>query len=355
MDLLNIIYLAGLIQGFSLSLALLVKTAGKKQQNLFFIALIFIISLALLAKFLFDRERYMAFPHFWFFVDLTAFTIGPLWYFTIAKSIQPKVKLNWQEAGFLSPILYHIAFLIYLLSLSRADLLGSSREPWFVWNFYAFCLAVLIVNTAFLLKSRQLLKKHRDARFPPLLVRGQFLFLGILGAWLASFLLSFAFSNGYQINLNAYHFAFISLSFLAFGMAFLALVRPASFYFLTQTFDGSETYVLQQIAERAVRYLQGHQPYLNKDYSLQMLSSDIASNPVLTSKAINRILKTNFNELLNEQRVRHFLQLAREEEAKRLTLWAIAQNAGFGNKVTFYKSFKKQMGTTPKVYLEQHF
>jgi len=351
-DLLNIIFLIGVVQGFSLGLALLVKIANKKQQNLYFIALVLIISLALLGKLLFNRERYYAYPHFWFFVDLAAFAIGPLWYLTIVKSIRPKIKISWSDYLLISPILYHVGFLAFLMSMSKEALLTASREPWFTQNFYLFCLAVLIVNAGFLIKSSRLLRRHRDAQFPPLLINGQYILLAILGIWLATFLLSFAFSNEYQVNISAYHYAFASLSFLTFGMAFLALVRPASFYFLTQTFDGSETYVLQQIAERAINHLKEAKPFLDKSYSLQQLSSDIGSNPVLTSKAINRILKSNFNELMNEQRVKHFIKLAQEEKARQLTLWAIAQDAGFGNKVTFYKSFKKYMGTTPKAYLD---
>ncbi|MEL6142865.1 MAG: helix-turn-helix domain-containing protein, partial [Bacteroidota bacterium] len=109
--------------------------------------------------------------------------------------------------------------------------------------------------------------------------------------------------------------------------------------------------LLVQIAESAQIYLHEKQPFLKPGYTLQELSEDIQSSPVLTSKAINRVLKTNFNELMNEQRVKHFIRLARLERSEHLTLWGIAQEAGFGNKVTFYKAFKKQMGTTPKVYL----
>lgn len=349
----TIILFIGIIQGVFLSLGLLVKNWGRKKQNPFFYALILLISVALLAKLLFDVERYHAFPHIWFFADIAAYAIGPLWYFTILKSIQPQVSLKTSDYFLLLPVLYHVFFLVYLLTLSRQELIQTAQLEWFDWSFYGFCLTVLIVNGGFIWKSRQLLQRYQDTRFPDLLIKGQYVFLGILSIWLISFIGSFFVNVGGNINLNVYHYAFVSLSFLTFGLAFFALIRPASFYFLTQTYDDSETYVLQQIAEGIQKHLEEEQPYLRADYNLANLSAAVQSNPVLTSKAINRVLATNFNDLINERRVRHFLKLAKQDRARQFTLWAIAQEAGFGNKATFYKSFRKNMGTNPKAYLSE--
>ena len=347
----DVVLLVGVIQGFILTAALLVKNLGKPKQNYYFLTLVGIITMSILAKLLFSIDRYLAYPHIWFVTDIAAYAVGPLWYFTLIKSVKPKVVLSRQDWWLLSPILYHIAFTMYILCLSREALLANAQLYWFNWLFYGFSLTVLVVNGGFILKSIRLLQQYRDAQFPELLVKGQQVLLLVVSFWLICFLLSFLLSTDYNINLSAYNYAFTTLAFLTFGLAFLALVRPASFYFLTQTFDSSETYILQQIAERIEQYLKEESPYLNRQFSLQELSASIQSNPVLTSKAINRILKTNFNELVNEHRVKHFVSLAREERAQNLTLWAIAQEAGFGNKATFYKSFKKNMGTTPKAYL----
>ncbi|MCG8328987.1 MAG: helix-turn-helix domain-containing protein [Chitinophagales bacterium] len=347
----DIILLIGVIQGFILSAALWVKNLGKPKQNYYFLALIGIITLAILAKLLFNADRYHAYPHFWFFVDLAAYSVGPLWYLTLVKSVNSKVILTQQEWLLLAPMLFHLGFLVYISFLSRETLISSARLYWFDWCFYGFCLTVLIVNGGFILKSNRLLKQYRDAQFPDLLIKGQQFLLLVIAFWLVSFILSFTISSKYNLNLNTYHYAFITLAFLTFGLAFLALVRPASFYFLTQTFNSSETYALQQIAEHILNFLNEEAPFLNRNFSLQDLSVKIKSNPVLTSKAINRILKTNFNDLINKHRVEYFVKLAKEEHNKNLTLWAIAQEAGFGNKATFYKAFKKNMGATPKSYL----
>ncbi len=351
MILYSTILLIGLVQGFFLTLGLLIKHYGKKKRNYYFLGLVFLISVSLLSKFLFSPARYQQFPQLWFIPDTIAYFVGPLWYFTIQKSIKPSVKLSLNDWLLLSPILYQIGFLGYIFTLEKSSLFDMTNNPFFAQTFFVFCLGVLITNGGFLWKAHRTLQKHRDVQFPELLRKGQLVFIFIIAIWLLSFVFSLILTNTTSINLNAYSFAFLSLAFLTFGLAFLALIKPASFYFLTQTYDSSQTYVLQQIAEQVEIYLKEQEPYLKSNFSLNELSQAIGSNPVLTSKAINRILKSTFSDLMNEYRVQHFLRLAKKEKLENLTLFAIAQEAGFGNKVTFYKSFKKVMGMTPKTYL----
>lgn len=351
MSIYKILILIGLIQGLLLTFALLIKNYGNKKQNHYFFALIFLICFALLSKFLFNAERFQALPHIWYVVDITTYSIGFLWFLTIQKSIYPKIKLSKNDYLLLSPILYHVFFLIFIFTISKKQLLLASQKHLYSFSFYIFCLTALFVNIAFLWKSHLILKKYKDTRFPDLLIKGQYAFLIILLIWITSFALSFFTSHSFLINLKAYSYAFLSLAFLTFTLAFLAIIKPESFYFLTQTFDASENYVLKQIADKAVLYLEEKEAFLKNNFSLNELSQAIQSNSVLTSKAINRILKTSYSDLINKYRVNHFVKLAHQEQLKNLTLWAIAQDAGFANKVTFYKAFKKNTGTTPKNYL----
>lgn len=351
MEPLKLILLVGVIQGFFLFVGLAIKTAGKKKQNYYFLSLVLLLTLALLAKLTFDPSHYHPIPAVWYLPDLVAYAIGPLWYFTLLKSVEPKVRVRKKDVLFLLPVLYQVGFIVFLSFLPEGEhrrLEGSSS---IVRLFYVFCATVLVVNGTFLWRAKRLLDWYREARFPELLLRGQRILLLIVLIWLVAFLVSFFVPQAGRLNLRVYNLAFVSLALLVLGMAFVALIRPASFYFLTQTFDGSETFILREIAEKIEAYLLEYQPFLRRKYSLPELATDIGSNPVLTSKAINHVLETNFNDLMNQGRVRHFLRIAREEKRNHLTLWAIAQEAGFGNKVTFYKAFKKETGTTPKLYL----
>ncbi len=340
-----------MVQGFLLTLALYIKNYGKPKTNSFFLALLVLICLALLMKLLYSPEAYFALPQIWYVGDLIAYLIGPLWYFTIKRSVNEKLRIQRNELVALAPMLFHIFFLMYLVSLRIDELLALEHTHWFRWSFYVFCITVLIVNGSFFLKAHQLVHQNDDVQFPDLLRHGQSIFLTILVVWLLVFLMSFWMADHYQFAASAYNFAFLSFAFLTFGLAFLALIKPSSFYFLTQTFDGRETFLLHEIAEQIQKLLKDEQPYLSSNYSLQQLSQSLQVSPVLTSRAISRVLKTNFNDLINEQRVKHFVLEAQKPMSSHLTHWAIAAQVGFGNKVSFYKSFKKHYGSTPKAYL----
>lgn len=351
MMILDLLLLIGVIQGFFLTIGLFVKYRQKKKHNPYFFALVLTITLAMLGKMAFTVERYYAMPHFWYFLDLTAFAIGPLWYMTILNSVNTRPKLQWDDYLLLSPILYFIGFLVYLLSFSREEVINNEHENGSFIHFYLFCLFVMLVNGGFLTKSTLMIRQFKSRQFPVLLKQGQMAFMTVLALWLFCFLLGFAFSDPYSINLSTYQFGFVALALVTLGMAFLALIKPNTYYFLTQTFDKSETYVLTQVANGVLKVFEQEQPFLHKDFSLQKLADKIGANTVMTSKAINQVLNTSFSDLINEHRVHHFINLAQREEYDHLTLWAIAQDAGFGNKVSFFKAFKKIKGTTPKAFL----
>lgn len=351
MSVINVLSLIGLVQGVMLSVGLIVRNKGKKNQNYYFILLIAGISLALLSKLLFSAERYREFPQIWFVADIMAYLIGPLWYLTIKRSTEPKIRLSWIDIALFLPVLYHLGFLIKIFAMSKQAFILYETGAAFEQSFYWFSLSVIAVNAGFLLRSYFFLKHFSDSSFPRILIKGQQALIMVTAFWLVSFLVG-VLGDG-PLNTQAYDAAFISLTIFTFGMAFMAIVKPASFYFLTQTYNASELYALEKLAMDIRKHLEEYKSYMASDFSLQQLAIDINANAVLTSKAINRSLKTSFSDLINEYRVKHFLGLVKSNKSKNYTHWALAQEAGFGNKVSFYNAFKKLMGTTPKVYIER--
>ncbi|GAA0715681.1 hypothetical protein GCM10009430_10460 [Aquimarina litoralis] len=91
-------------------------------------------------------------------------------------------------------------------------------------------------------------------------------------------------------------------------------------------------------------------PYLNR----KLLKSELAemlgvSNPEI-ARLLNERIGMNFFEYVNYYRIKEFIDLAKTDQAKNITFFGLAQEAGFNSKTTFNKSFKDLMGTTPKEY-----
>lgn len=351
----KVIILVGFVQGAMLCFSLFLKTFKYKHKNTYFLLLIAAITTALLAKLLYSSEYYRANPQLWYYFDLVAYFIGPLWYYTLLKSIKSTFFFTYTDLLYFSSVAVHVIFLIRITLMADIELLQATSEIWFIGSFYAFVLSVIVVNLIFFIRANTIIRKHSDIRFPDLLRKGHSVFTGILLGWLSVFCVSFLIAeSAYPLNETAYNTCFLAFAFLTFGLAVLAIVRPASFYFLTQVYDSSETYLLKQIAEKIIHHMNSEEPYLDRSYSLGRLSEDIDVNTTLASKAINRILHKNLTDLLNQHRVNHFLKSIRTNKWPNLTHAAIAEKAGFGNKVSFYKAFKREMGMTPKAYLSQN-
>lgn len=341
----------GLIQGIVLGTGLAIRHWRSKSLNPFPLILLGILSLALLGKVLYDPVHFFAHPSFWYVFDTLPYLIGPLWYLALRQSREHKVKWTVWDTLLMAPILYHLGFQAWLLTASQAEWIAYLSGNGVKIGWILFPLTIILVNSAFWMRGHFFILKTRSIPFPRPMITGQWIFAGVLGLWLLCYGFSFLADNGVSLNLIAYEISFLCLALLTQGLVMLGMVKPQSFVFLSQRIDQEEEERLRALAEQVEKHLTGAKAYLINGYTLKQLAADIQSNPVLTSKAINRVLKMNFSELVNGYRVEYFLQLAQQGEARNYTHWALAQQAGFGNKVTFYKSFKQAMGETPKSYL----
>ncbi len=70
-------------------------------------------------------------------------------------------------------------------------------------------------------------------------------------------------------------------------------------------------------------------------------------------RLLNERIGMSFFEYVNYHRIHEFIRLAKSPLIEQKTLLAIAQEAGFQSKSTFYKSFKQIMGCPPSEYLKR--
>jgi len=93
------------------------------------------------------------------------------------------------------------------------------------------------------------------------------------------------------------------------------------------------------------------QPYLRFDFSLNTMSADTDIPVHHLSYFFNEYLKVNFITWKNDQKIEYVIQLIHNGSSEILTLDALAKQAGFGSRTTFFNAFKQKMGMTPSEYL----
>lgn len=94
-------------------------------------------------------------------------------------------------------------------------------------------------------------------------------------------------------------------------------------------------------------------PYLKPDFSLSTMSADIDIPVHHLSYYFNEHLNINFNTWKNDHKINFVIGLIEKGSNELLTLDALAKQAGFGSRTTFFNAFKQKMGLTPSEYLNK--
>ena len=110
---------------------------------------------------------------------------------------------------------------------------------------------------------------------------------------------------------------------------------------------------LQKISEELTRLMHDDKPFLNPTLKLSQLAEAMNTNPGVLSAVINTVFKKNFNDFINEYRVKEVIVKMNNPELDKLTLLALALDSGFNSKSTFNATFKKVTGKTPNNYKKE--
>lgn len=105
-----------------------------------------------------------------------------------------------------------------------------------------------------------------------------------------------------------------------------------------------------QLAEDLKNKMELDKYYLNRELSLQILSTETGIQKNILSKIINQNLGMNFHEYINRYRVNEFIERIERDKTKEFTFLAHAYDSGFASKSSFNHVFKKQTQKTPKEY-----
>jgi len=92
------------------------------------------------------------------------------------------------------------------------------------------------------------------------------------------------------------------------------------------------------------------QVYLDRDININVFSKSINTNKTYVSHAINKNYKMNFSSFINQYRIKEARILFAEDNLKKLTIEAIANQVGFNSVTAFNKAFKKYTGLTPSAF-----
>ena len=92
--------------------------------------------------------------------------------------------------------------------------------------------------------------------------------------------------------------------------------------------------------------------FKNPKLSLRQLAEFTGTTNKRLSTFLNQNLDTNFYDYINRLRVKIFLEEVKAGKLEILSMVGLAEQCGFSSKSSFYRAFKKELGSTPSHYIK---
>jgi AraC-like DNA-binding protein len=170
---------------------------------------------------------------------------------------------------------------------------------------------------------------------------------------------------GNYIPFDPYFVTFGFITLFSFVYSFYAIRQPVILDQVLKPEPGDKTEqekytrsgLKEEQAEKLLRkliaYVEDKKPYLDRDLTIQDLSTLTSIPRHYITQMLNEKHKKNFFTFINEYRVKEVIERFSDSRFNNYTILAIAFDAGFNSKTTFNSIFKSHTGLTPREFREK--
>jgi AraC-like DNA-binding protein len=340
---------------------------------------LFSLNFTVLLIFLFESKYIIYVPFLFRTGSLFYYLVVPAFYLYSVFVIKSRKYLRWSDALHLLPAtIYFVDFSPLFFSSNQhklaiiRSLLAHEQKTvlryedgWFMPPGIHFVAPIILGFTYLFFAARMLFKYHRSGvqNNKPVILRWLVTATSLYFLLGASSLLSLTFAPDHQWLFSSICVMtfFFMISLVLFSNPDLLYGHYVSAEFLkekagkkikqpilsnermTELKELFETYAAKEF-------------YLNSDIDRKEVARYLNIQPHIFSAFISQAYQANFNDVINRYRIKYVEEGLKSEKWNDLTLEAIAEKAGFNNRVTFLTAFKKFTGTTPTQYIKNlHF
>jgi len=141
----------------------------------------------------------------------------------------------------------------------------------------------------------------------------------------------------------------LSFALILGGMAAVEILKPGIVE-NTQPVQSPDRSAVREKARWLKEKMQAGRLYEDPELTLASLGEKLAIHPHELSRIVNQGLNKNFNDFVNELRIREVVRKMQDPAYDHLTLLGIAYGSGFNSKSTFNRIFKETTGKSPAEY-----
>ena len=112
--------------------------------------------------------------------------------------------------------------------------------------------------------------------------------------------------------------------------------------------------LMDELKEKILDIILIQKKYKDKDYSAKKLAEDLGTNTRYISAVVNVRFHMNYTSFVNKFRIEEAMTLLVDKRYRDLNMEDISDMVGFANRQSFYASFYKIQGITPREYRLKH-
>ena len=112
--------------------------------------------------------------------------------------------------------------------------------------------------------------------------------------------------------------------------------------------------LMDELKEKILHILVMQKKYKDKNYSAKRLAEDLGTNTRYVSAVVNVRFHTNYTSFVNKYRIEEAMSILVDKRYQDLRVEEVSDMVGFANRQSFYASFFRETGITPREYKQQY-
>ena len=112
--------------------------------------------------------------------------------------------------------------------------------------------------------------------------------------------------------------------------------------------------LMDEMQEKILNIIVMQKKYRDIDYSAKRLAEDLGTNTRYISAVVNVRFHMNYTSFVNKYRIDEAMSILVDKRYQDLRMEEVSDMVGFANRQSFYASFFKIMGITPREYRISH-
>ena len=112
--------------------------------------------------------------------------------------------------------------------------------------------------------------------------------------------------------------------------------------------------LMDELKEKILNIILIEKKFKDKNYSAKRLAEDLGTNTRYVSAVVNVKFHMNYTSFVNKYRIEEAMSLLVDKRYLDLNIEDIGEMVGFSNRQSFYASFFRNLGITPRGYRMQH-